>query len=87
MSRYQEALLGQVVAQLKRDENDALRCDTHEIFYVSDRGCPGCAERERIIKLLEETLGFDFDIGIFDLESNCQIDLEMLIELIKGENK
>lgn len=50
-----------------------------------DRGV--AVERERIIKLLRETLGFDFGIGIFDLESDCQIDLEMLIALINGENK
>lgn len=84
MSRYQEALLGQVVAQLKRDENNALRCDTHEIFYVSDRGCPGCAERERIIKLLENMGGETCDGDIHFCKEECTCEL---IALIKGENK
>lgn len=44
-------------------------------------------ERERIIKLLEEHLAFDLDIGIFDPESNCQLEPNHLIALIKGEQK
>ena len=42
-------------------------------------------ERERIIKLLEQHLAFDLDIGIFDPESNCQLEPNHLITLIKGE--
>ena len=44
-------------------------------------------ERERIIKLLEENLAFDLDIGIFDPNSNCQLEPNHLIKLIKGEQK
>lgn len=44
-------------------------------------------ERERIIKLLEQHLAFDLDIGIFDPESNCQLEPNHLIAIIKGEQK
>ncbi len=44
-------------------------------------------ERERIIKLLDECLDWSYDIGIADKESGCQIDVEQLIYLIKGEQK
>lgn len=44
-------------------------------------------EQERIIKLLEENLAFDLDIGICDPESNCQLEPNHIIYLIKGEQK
>ena len=44
-------------------------------------------EQERIIKLLDEHLSFDLDLGIFDPESNCQLEPNHLIALIKGEQK
>ena len=44
-------------------------------------------ERERIIRLLDEHLSFDLDLGIFDPESNCQLEPNHLIALIKGEQK
>lgn len=43
--------------------------------------------QDRIIKLLEEHLAFDLDIGIFDPESNCQLEPNHIIALIKGEQK
>ena len=45
------------------------------------------AERERIIELIEKHLDWSYDIGISDKESGCQIDVEQLIYLIKGEQK
>ena len=45
-----------------------------------DRGV--AAERERIIALIPEHIN-----QYRDWETDCQIDLEMLIVLIKGENK
>ena len=44
-------------------------------------------ERLRIIKLLEENLGFDYEIGIYDPESNCQLNPDHIIALIKGEQE
>ena len=44
-------------------------------------------EQERIIKLLDECLDWSYDIGIADKKSGCQIDVEQLIYLIKGEQK
>lgn len=55
---------------------------------VDDAFQEGAAFAEqRIIKLLEECLDWSYDIGISDKESGCQIDVEQLIYLIKGEQK
>jgi hypothetical protein len=43
-------------------------------------------ERQRIIKLLEDKLGFDDEIGIMDSSLN-QVSPDGLIALIKGEQR
>lgn len=48
----------------------------------------GMAWREaEIIKLLEEHLGFDYEVGIYDPESNCQLNPDHIIALVKGEEQ